>query len=77
MAGNVHRLGEPFRRAVEQPALQILLGSEGDGMDQDVEPAPLFRNGLEQRFELAGLADIERHEDRRFQRFRHGLDVGF
>jgi len=65
------------RRAVQQPALQIVLGREGDGVHQNIEPAPLFRDRLEQCFELARLADIERHEDRRIQRFRQRFDVLF
>jgi hypothetical protein len=55
VARNVHRLGEAFRRTIEYPALQVVLGGEGDGVDQDVEPAPLASDFLEQRFELTRL----------------------
>jgi len=77
MAGNIDCLSEAFRRAVEQSALQIVLRRESDGVNQNVEPAPLCRDRLEQRFELAGLADVERHEDRCFQGLRQRFDVRF
>ena len=67
---------KPFGRAVEQPALQVLLGRPGDGVHQDVQPPPVLGDALEQRLQLARLRDVERHEDGRIQRPRQRLDVG-
>jgi hypothetical protein len=43
MAGNVHRLGEAFGRAVQNPALKTGLGSEGDRVNQNIESTPFER----------------------------------
>ena len=59
MAGDVHRLGEALGRAVEQPALQVLLRREGDRVHQDVEPAPL-RAGSRRTPPRAGRAPRRR-----------------
>ncbi len=44
-------------------------------MQQEVELAPLLLDPLEHLLHLAFDHDVERHEDRRFQRLRQRLDV--
>jgi len=44
-------------------------------MNEDVEATPFPGDFLEQRLELAGLADIEGHEDRRLKFRRERFDV--
>src|SRR5215813_200760 len=44
-------------------------------MHQDVEPAPVSGNALEDGLELTGLGYVERHENRGVERACQGLDV--
>src|SRR5271157_5503407 len=59
MAGNVHRLSEALSGTIEQPALKIFLGREGDRMDEDVEPAPLGAHFVEHRLQLPWDLDVD------------------
>lgn len=74
VAGHIHRLGEPACRAVEQPALQVLLRGESDGVDQNVEPAPLAPDGVKHCLQLTGRAHVQCSGYRRIQLSREGLD---
>src|SRR5260370_37276026 len=76
MARDVHRLGEPLGRAIQQPALEIRLRREGERVNKDVETAPLFGDLLEYRFELPGYGDVERQEYRRLETGRQRLYIG-
>ena len=75
MARNVHRLGEALGRAVQDAALKIGLGREGDRMDQDVEPPPFRADLIEHRFQLSGNGDIHFPDDRRLELPRKRLDM--
>ena len=66
---------KPVPRHVDDAPLQRLLGREGDGMDDEIELAPLLGDALEHRLHLAGRVHVERHEDRRFQLLRQRLDI--
>ena len=76
VAGDVHRLGEPCRRAVQEPALEVLLRREGDGVDQAVQLPPASPDEVEHRLELAGDAHVQRGGERRSHLAGERLDVG-
>src|SRR5436190_4111521 len=76
MAGDVHGAREPLRRAVDEAALQVALRRPGDRMHDDVEPAPLPRDALEERLELAGLRYVQWRNDRRLELPGERLDIG-
>jgi hypothetical protein len=67
MAGNVHRLGETFRRAIEEPSLKIFFGRECDRVEENVEPPPLFPDLVEHRLQLSRDRDVELACDRRIK----------
>ena len=76
MARDVHRALEAFGGAVDQPALQVRLGRERDGVQQDVEPAPAGSQRVEKRW-LSGTLDVERQKDRRLELAREARRRGF
>src|ERR1700692_391110 len=76
MAGDVHRLGEPLGRAIQQPALEIRFGHEGDRVNKDIETAPWFGDLPEYRCELSGYGDVEGQEYRRLETGRQRLYIG-
>mmetsp|Transcript_15010 Transcript_15010/g.58821 ORF Transcript_15010/g.58821 Transcript_15010/m.58821 type:complete len:311 (-) Transcript_15010:38-970(-) len=64
VAGDVHRAGEAGGAGVDDAAHQVGLGREGDGVDEKVQPAPLPRDGVEHRLQLAGLLHVQRQAQR-------------
>jgi len=76
VAGNVHGARESLARAVDHAAMQVLGGRIGDGMQHEVEPAPLAVDRLEGVLHLAGLLDVERHRDGGIERRGKRLHVG-
>ena len=66
---------KPARGHVGHPAAQGLLGREGDRVDDEVERAPVGRDPVEHRLELALGHHVHRHEDRRLDLARQRLDV--
>ena len=75
MTGNIHRLGEALRRAVEEAALQILLRREGDGMNEQIEPSPILRDGSKTASN-SPLRDVERRLDFSAKLISERFDVG-
>ena len=67
---------KPSQGAVDHAAVQVVLRSEGYGVDDEVESAPFLGDGVEHGLEFAGLRDIERRGDRRLQLLSQRLDVG-
>ena len=65
---------KPSLLHIDHTAVQRTLGREGDRMDQVIHLAPLLPDLFKHRLGLAFDADIERHEDRRFELFRQRLD---
>ena len=74
-AGDVHGGEEALPRHVDDPALQRLLGREGDGVNDEIEAAPFLGDALKNRLQLTRSAHIERHHDRRFELARQRLDI--
>ena len=75
MARNVHRLGETFGRTVQDAALKIGLGSEGDRVDQNIEPTLLRADLVEHRFKLSSNGDVHLADNRRLEFLRKRLDM--
>ena len=65
---------KPSFEQSDHAALQIGLGSEGDGMQADIKFAPLFFDLLEDRLQRAFGLEIQRHKNRRFKFLGKGLD---
>ena len=74
--GNVHGLCKAFGRAVDDAAVQVLPGSEGDGVHEGIEPSPGVGDAVEEGFHLAGLGHIERADDRGLQLGGQRFDIG-
>ena len=73
---DVHRgLAKPSRGHVGDAAAEGVLGREGDRVDEEVEPAPVGGDAVEDRFELAVRHHVHRQEDRRLDLARERLDV--
>ena len=64
-------------RYVDDAPLQSFLRRERDGVDREIEMSPRLGDALENRLHLAGLAYIERHQNRGFEFARQRLDVFF
>ena len=64
---------KPSRETSDDAALQRFLRRKCDRMDDKIEMAPLLGDAFEERFQLARLTDIERHDDRRFQLARQAV----
>ena len=77
MAGDIHRAREAVGRTVRHPAVKVLLRSEGDGVKQEVEPAPPAGNTVEQRIHLIRGSDVERQEHLRAHLLRQRLHETF
>src|SRR4029453_2151362 len=75
MTGYVHRPGKTGRRAIQQSALQVLLGCEGDRMDEAVQPTPASTDLVEQRLQLARNFDVERRHNLGAELLPKRLDV--
>jgi len=73
-ARHIERARETVAPDVDDPAAQRLLGREGDRVDEGVEPAPVLPDPLENGLHLAGLAHVQRHEDRCFELLRQRRD---
>ena len=60
MDGDIHRLPEPLGRAVDDAAMQIGLGREGDGMQDRVDPPPFAPDLFEHILHLPRRGNVER-----------------
>ena len=67
---------EAVARAVDETAVQVRLGREGDRVQGEVEPAPALPGGIEDGLQLTRLLDVAGQENRRLQLLGDGLDVG-
>ena len=76
MARDVHGEQKSLERGVHDPSVQILAWRKGDGMEEEVQPAPVFFDAFEYGLELAFLQHIEGHEDRSVDLRRERLHVG-
>lgn len=74
-AGDIHRLQETVAPDIHNAAVQRLLRRKCNRMQQEIELPPLACNPLEHLFGLAFHHDVQRHEDRRFQRMRERFDM--
>jgi hypothetical protein len=72
---DVHGLPEALARAVDDAAVQVVAGGEGDRVEEEVEPAPPGLDLLEQGLELALGHDVQGLEDRGLELLRQGLDM--
>jgi hypothetical protein len=57
-------LTKPSLGNVHHPALQRLLGREGNRVNDEVESPPFFSDPAKDRLQLPRNAHIERHHDR-------------
>ena len=74
-AGDQHRAHEVLARGVGVAALELVLVGEGDGMDQEIERAPLLADGRERGVDRCGLLDVARQHQRGADRLGERLDA--
>ena len=75
MAGDVHGQGKPLGAAVDDAAVQILLGRKRDRMQQEVATAPSAAIRSKARFQLAWNANVAGEEDLAADCLAHRADM--
>ena len=60
---------------IDYPSVKRILRRERDRVDEKIELSPFLANSIKYRLRLPGNADIQRHEDRRFELARERLHM--
>src|SRR5271167_1766768 len=71
----IHRRQKAVARAVGDAPGERLPRGEGDRVDENVEASPFRRDRLEHRIDLHRVANLQRQQQRRFDRLRQRLDI--
>ena len=66
---------KPLARHIDDTPLQRILRRKGDGVDDEIELAPLFGDAFEHCLHLARRVDVERHHNRCFKFARERLNI--
>ena len=75
MAGNIHGLQESAAGAVQQKAAHFVLRRAGQGVNDEVQFAPLLADAFEQRLEFAGPGHVQRQSQTGLHLFCQWLDM--
>ena len=68
---------KPAAEQSTRTSVEVFLAGPGNGVEQEIEPAPFLPDCREKRLELARRANVAGEEDFRIDLARERLDIGF